>query len=181
MSEIIIKAISPFVAFTGEMRVFNVGDEKPLPADIAQTYLDSGQAELPGKKTAKPQLDRDGDGAAGGSKKGKESTSALGAARKRYKAAVKKNAGPRWGVEKIEEELAKFLAAKAEVRPVEGHAASVLVTVEDDKFVVNAPWIDAPEPFDTSEAAEARQAELRAKGPPDGWEPEADTDAPPSE
>lgn len=111
MSEIIVKAVQPFVAFTGEMRVFNVGDEKPLPADVAQTYLDSGQAVLPGTKPAKPQLDRDGDGKPGGSKGGADSSAALGAARKRYRAAVKKNAGPKWDVATIEAKLAKHLAA----------------------------------------------------------------------
>lgn len=56
-----------------------------------------------------------------------------------------------------------------ELDPVEGHAASVLITIEGEKFIVNAPWLEAPEEFDDAAAAEARQGELRAEGPPDGW------------
>lgn len=119
MSEITIKALSTFVAFTGEMRVFNAGDVGPLPANIAQSYIETGQAEAvtdeapPAKApaAAKPQLDHDKDGKAGGSAAGDDSTAALGAARKRYRAAVGRNAGPRWDVATIEAKLAAHLAA----------------------------------------------------------------------
>lgn len=65
-------------------------------------------------------------------------------------------------------------APDPELEPVEGHAASVLIAIEDDKFVVTAPWLEAPEEFADSAAAEARQGELRAEGPPEGWEPPED-------
>lgn len=61
------------------------------------------------------------------------------------------------------------------IEPVEGPAASVLVTEVDGKFIVTAPW-QAPEAFDAAEAAEARQTEIRTAGPPDGWEPEGGSD-----
>lgn len=66
-----------------------------------------------------------------------------------------------------------------ELEAVEGHAASVLISVEaDGSFTVNAPWLEAPEAFTDSAAAEARQAELRDAGPPEGWEaPEEGADA----
>jgi hypothetical protein len=61
----------------------------------------------------------------------------------------------------------------AKLEPVEGDAALVLVTVGDNDWTVTAPWLDAPEVFSTVEAAEARQAELRAAGAPEGWTPPA--------
>jgi hypothetical protein len=63
------------------------------------------------------------------------------------------------------------------ITPVEGPAASVLISVEDDRYVVSAPWLEQPESFDTAEAADARQAELREAGPPEGWVP---PEAPPA-
>lgn len=60
------------------------------------------------------------------------------------------------------------------IEPLEGHAALVLVTEEDDDFIVSAPWLDAPERFADAAAAEARQAALREAGPPEGWEPSAE-------
>jgi len=61
----------------------------------------------------------------------------------------------------------------AELEAVEGDAANVLVSVGDNDWTVTAPWLDAPETFDTVEAAEARQAELREAGAPEGWSPSA--------
>ena len=61
----------------------------------------------------------------------------------------------------------------AELEPVEGDAASVLIQVGEGDWTVTAPWLDAPETFDTVEAAEARQAELREAGAPEGWTPPA--------
>jgi hypothetical protein len=57
-----------------------------------------------------------------------------------------------------------------ELQPVEGYAATVLVTQDGDKFTVTAGGRE-PEIFDTAEAAEARQTELRAGEPPEGWTP----------
>lgn len=72
-------------------------------------------------------------------------------------------------------------APEQELEAVEGHAASVLISIDGDKRTVTAPWLEAPETFegDTADAdAEARQAVLRAEGPPEGWEaPEEGTDA----
>lgn len=59
------------------------------------------------------------------------------------------------------------------LKTVDGPAASVLITVDGDKHVVSAPWLDEPETFDTPEDADARQRELRDAGPPQGWEPAA--------
>lgn len=56
-----------------------------------------------------------------------------------------------------------------ELQPVEGIAAQVLVYVGDNEWTVTAPWLESGEPFNNGEAAEARQAELRAEGPPAGW------------
>ncbi len=65
-------------------------------------------------------------------------------------------------------------APEQELDPVEGHAASVVISIDGSKRIVTAPWLDAPEEFDgdTADAdAEARQAALREDGPPEGWEP----------
>lgn len=62
-----------------------------------------------------------------------------------------------------------------ELDPVEGYAATVLVQQDGDTFTVTAGGRD-PETFDKVEDAEARQAELRAGEPPDGWTPEARPD-----
>lgn len=48
-------------------------------------------------------------------------------------------------------------------------ASTVLVSVVDDGFEVTAPWLDATETYDDADAAAARQAELRADGPPEDW------------
>ncbi len=103
----LIKALTTFTAFTGEMKVFNAGTVGELPDHIAQTYIDSGQAE---PATDKPQLDHDNDGKAGGSEPLGEDKIALGEARKRYFAVFGKNPGPRWGVAKIEEVIAEHEA-----------------------------------------------------------------------
>jgi len=92
-----IKALSTFTAFTGQMEVFNAGDEGELPDVIAQGYVEGGFAiaiedvlgTLSGiEPTAStslepqplilsdedrarlPQLDHDGDGAPGGDTSG---------------------------------------------------------------------------------------------------------------
>jgi hypothetical protein len=77
----------------------------------------------------------------------------------------------------------------AEARQLELHEAGapeeeaddpleVLLTQHGDTFDVAAPWIEEPETFDDEEAAKARQAELTAAGPPEGWEPPAAEDTP---
>lgn len=88
------------------------------------------------------------------------------------------------GKDAADAKVAELLAAHQEANPatdgqqeleaVEGDAANVLVLVGDADWTVTAPWLDAPETFDTVEAAEARQAELREAGAPEGWEPDAD-------
>lgn len=56
------------------------------------------------------------------------------------------------------------------VKPIDGPAALVLVSADDGgTFTVTAPW-QKPEIFETAALAEARQAEVRAAGPPEGWE-----------
>lgn len=53
-----IIALAAFTAFTGEMAVFNEGDEGELPDDMAQNYVDAGlarQAKTGKAKTGKPQ------------------------------------------------------------------------------------------------------------------------------
>lgn len=76
------------------------------------------------------------------------------------------------------EAAARALAAqlRAEGKPADQidavgePALSVLISVGDDSWTVTAPWLEGPETFDKVEAAEARQAELREAGPPEGWE-----------
>lgn len=110
----LITALSTFTAFTGEMRVFNRGDQGELPDAMALTYINSGQA-LPGAADlALSQLDHDGDGQPGGSLSMGEDPEALGDARKRYRAAFGKGAGPRWTVDVIEAKLAEHAAATAD-------------------------------------------------------------------
>jgi hypothetical protein len=96
---------------------------------------------------------------------------------------------PEWGdAEKIHgEEAARVRAAeiRAEGKPEPEPEASP-VTIDEGAvggeaeglFVVAAPWIadDDRELFDTREAAEARAAELREAGPPEGWEARAETE-----
>lgn len=67
----------------------------------------------------------------------------------------------------------------AELEPVDEIAAQVIVAIEGDEFVVRAPWLEADAVFDNAEAAEARQAEIRDAGPPEGWEPQPAADADP--
>lgn len=50
----------------------------------------------------------------------------------------------------------------------------VIVSVGEGIWTVTAPWLDAFEDYDRVEDAEARQAQLRADGPPEGWEPPKD-------
>lgn len=87
------------------------------------------------------------------------------------------------GKDAVDAKVAELLAAHKEANPVqeepaeleavEGDAAHVLIQVGEGNWTVTAPWLDASETFDTVEAAEARQAELRAAGAPEGWTPPA--------
>jgi hypothetical protein len=120
---------------------------------------------------SKSQLDHDKDGAPGGSE-AHEPPALAG------NVTVADGATNAQIVEAIEAKRKSVAeGAPKELEAVEGHAASVLVSIDDDMFIVNAPWLESPEPFDNAEAAEARQAELREEGPPEGWEP-ADEGAP---
>ncbi len=68
------------------------------------------------------------------------------------------------------------------LQPLEGNDRFVLCSVEGDKFVVNCAWLEEPEEFTDGDEADARVAELRAEGPPEGWEPPADAPGdPPAE
>lgn len=62
-------------------------------------------------------------------------------------------------------------AHAALLQPLDDLLASVLVAEEDETFTVTAPWLENPELFATAELAEARQAQLREEGPPEGWGP----------
>lgn len=54
-----------------------------------------------------------------------------------------------------------------------------VITVDDvTTHSVSIPGVDEPETFETSEAATARQNELREAGPPKGWEAPAPSDDP---
>lgn len=71
--------------------------------------------------------------------------------------------------------LAARLKAEAggdkQLEPVEGPAASVLVSVEEGgKFALNYPW-GKTEIFDNPDDAAKRQTEVREAGPPEGWTP----------
>lgn len=65
--------------------------------------------------------------------------------------------------------------APDEIEPVDGPAALVLVTQENDEvWMVTAPWLDEPRRFTSVEDAEADQAAVREAGPPEGWDAPAD-------
>jgi hypothetical protein len=103
-----IKAKSLIVEWDGtRVVVINPGESDELPDAMAQTYIDSGHAE---PATEKSQLDHDRNGKPGGSLPVGEDPDALGDARKRYRAAFGKNAGPRWTVEQIEAKIAEHAA-----------------------------------------------------------------------
>lgn len=53
--------------------------------------------------------------------------------------------------------------------------ALVIISIDGDAYTLTAPWLEAPETFDNAEAADARQAEVRAAGPPEGWTPAPET------
>lgn len=110
-----IEAIEPIIEWDArrhQMAVINPGATGDVSDELGQSLIASGRAKDPTwEKPAKPQLDHDGDGKPGGSMAGAESSAALGAARKRYKAAVGKQSGPKWDVATIEAKLAEFLAA----------------------------------------------------------------------
>lgn len=118
-------------------------------------------------------LDHDHDGRSGGSVS--QTGDDIAALRAEYKARVGRSPHHTWDAAKLREKIdatpAKEAVEDKLLEPVEGHAAFVLVTIDDDMFIVNAPWLDSPEPFASAEEAEARQAEVREAGPPEGWEP----------
>lgn len=73
------------------------------------------------------------------------------------------------GEEAAKAKAEELRAAHRPLEPVSETDALVVITVEDDDFIVTAPWLEAPERFAEAEAADARQAELRQDGPPEGW------------
>lgn len=87
---------------------------------------------------------------------------------------------PDWGdTEKFEDGAAARSRATElreqgppEIEEVSPWEASVIVAIDGDKFTVTAPGQE-PQTFDTAEQAETRQKELRAAGPPEGWQPPA--------
>lgn len=65
----LIKAITSFVEFDGQMHVFNPGDVGELPDHLANVRIADGHAVAASEPARRlPQLDRDGDGRPGGSK-----------------------------------------------------------------------------------------------------------------
>jgi len=111
-----IKALGLIVEWDeGQMVVINPGETGELSDAKAREKTDAGLARPVGKL---PQLDHDHDGKAGGSKPRAAKTSApsaLGEARKAYKAAFGKAPGPRWPVAEIEAKIAaKQAGATAE-------------------------------------------------------------------
>lgn len=102
-----IKAIDPIIewdADAGRMAIVNAGESAEVSDKLGQAKIDAGAAKAVGTRR---QLDHDDDGRAGGSKPGEKSTSALGEARKRYRAAFGKNAGSKWTVEQVEAKIAE--------------------------------------------------------------------------
>lgn len=59
------------------------------------------------------------------------------------------------------------------IKPVGETDALVVISIDGETYTVSAPWLNQPETFDDPEAADNRQAELRAEGPPEGWKPVA--------
>lgn len=63
------------------------------------------------------------------------------------------------------------------LQPVDYPANLVIIHIGDDsEFIVSAPWLAEPESYVELEHAEARQAELREIGPPEGWVDPLDRD-----
>lgn len=145
--------------------------EADLPDDIAQGYIDAGMAEK--AKATTELLPHDGSGAPGGPVL--ETVGDLIALRTAYKAKVGKAPYHAWTADQLREKIDAAPVSDADedktLAPIDGPAGLVLITIDDDFFVVNAPWLGSPEPFATSEEAEARQLELRKAGSPEGWEP----------
>lgn len=138
--------------------------EAELPDEVAQAYVDAGMAEK--VKTA-------GESAGAANQPGDD----LKALRAEYKAKSGRSPYQGWSADDLRMKLAAIYHANqpGEIQPVEGQAALVLVTVDEDgKHVVSAPWLDATEAYDDAELADVRQAEIREEGPPDGWKPEED-------
>ncbi len=77
------------------------------------------------------------------------------------------------GEEAARAKVAELRLARAGLAPVDTDAL-VTLTVEDDEYVITAPWLEAPERFADPEAADLRQKALRAEGPPQGWTPSAE-------
>ena len=78
------------------------------------------------------------------------------------------------GEEAAKARVAELRAAAGGLSAVTDTDALVVITVEDDEYVVTAPWLEAPERFADAEAADLRQKALRAEGPPQGWTPSAE-------
>lgn len=74
--------------------------------------------------------------------------------------------------EEIRAELHKVGAGETDPVTVDPGAVT---TEAEGKWVVSAPWLEAPDVVDTEEAANSRADEIRTAGPPEGWEPPAET------
>lgn len=112
-----IKAIDSIIewdAERGRMAVLNPGDTDEVGDTLGATLIEDGRATADDGSDA---LDHDDDGEAGGSKAGTESTSALGAARKRYRELFGKGPGPKWTVEEIDAKIAEKTAVAEEQAP----------------------------------------------------------------
>lgn len=161
----LIKALSTFTAFDGEMKVFNKGDKGELGDVLAAQFIESGFAE-PYAQTDKPQLDHDGDGKAGGSKpkaeraakpaKAEKPASPLAAARKAYRAVFGKNAGPKWSAEEIEakvsdETLRRAVSDTVENGIVSDESARLAASVVEAGADIEANGLSADDAPPTSE------------------------------
>lgn len=122
-----IKALTTFVAYTGQMLVFNAGDVGDLPDDMARRYIEDGQAEpieptladicsaivveLDATSPASDPLDHDGDGHPGGSTAPSDPDGNLRALREHYEALAGKRVFNGWDADTLRSKIAALEAA----------------------------------------------------------------------
>lgn len=133
-----IKALTTFVAYTGQMQVFNAGDVGDLPDDMAIRYIENGQAEpvkltladicaaivdelgnpmdIPnGSALDEPAiispLDHDHDGEPGGSTAPADPDGDLNALRDHYEALAGKRVFNGWDADTLRAKIAALEAA----------------------------------------------------------------------
>lgn len=144
-----IKALTTFVAYTGQMHVFNAGDVGELPDQMARRYIEDGQAEpfeptladmcaaivdelgnpmdIPeGSLADEPgtinPLDHDGDGEPGGSIAPADPDGDLHALRTRYEELADKRVFNGWNADTLRAKIAALEADLDDAVDTDGDA-----------------------------------------------------------